>query len=73
MILEKGQQERLAFLMRIIVKEQQHLSYSANKLFLQDFNKEQALSLESDPELAETLEAFVSYKIQLAINYCPLG
>ncbi|EPJ45822.1 MAG: hypothetical protein OFPII_24700 [Osedax symbiont Rs1] len=35
--------------MRITAKEQQHLSYSANKLFSQGFNKDRALNLENEP------------------------
>ena len=59
MTLDNGLQQRLIFLIRIIKKEQAHLNYSASKLFKHGFEIEQALALEQDPELAETLEAFV--------------
>jgi len=59
MKIDNGLLQRLTFLIRIIKKEQVHLRYSANKLTKHGFKIEQALTLEQDPELAETLEAFV--------------
>jgi uncharacterized protein with HEPN domain len=51
---------RLQFLARVVRKECQHLSTTDQRLFKSVFGLEQTAQLESDPELAERVEAFVS-------------
>ncbi|RBP83251.1 hypothetical protein EBI01_19090 [Marinomonas rhizomae] len=52
--------ERLLFLRRVVDREIHHLNYSASKIFNQPFTLELAKQLNSNQELAEQLEAFIS-------------
>ena len=45
---------------RIVGREQRHLQYSKKKLFSAELSLTQLESLDDDPELAETIEAFAS-------------
>ena len=60
MRLTPAQQERLAFLCRITQKEIAHLQDTDRRLFADLFTVEAAQRIETDPILAERLEAFVS-------------
>ena len=60
MRLTPAQQERLAFLCRITQKEIAHLHDTDRRLFADLFTVEAAQRIETDPILAERLEAFVS-------------
>ncbi len=51
---------RLAFLSRVVKKELQHVLSTDTRLFAEPFTVERARRLESDPDLAERVEAFVS-------------
>lgn len=51
---------RLQFLTRVVRKECQHLATTDQRLFMGVFTLTQAAQLESDPDLAERVEAFVS-------------
>lgn len=50
---------RLAFLTRVVRKECQHLTTTDQRLFREPFTLARATQLETDPELAERVEAFV--------------
>ena len=50
---------RLQFLMRVVRKECQHLASTDQRLFGAPFTPERAGQLETDPDLAERVEAFV--------------
>ena len=50
---------RLAFLTRVAGKECQHLATTDQRLFREPFTLERAARLETDPDLAERVEAFV--------------
>lgn len=52
--------ERVMFLQRVVDREIHHLNYSASKVFHQPFTLELAEQLNSNEELAEQLEAFIS-------------
>jgi len=58
--LTPAQQERLAFLCRITQKEISHLQDTDRRLFGDLFTVEAAQRIETDPILAERLDAFVS-------------
>jgi hypothetical protein len=58
--LTSAQQERLAFLCRITQKEISHLQDTDRRLFADLFTVEAAQQIETDPILAERLDAFVS-------------
>jgi hypothetical protein len=58
--LTPAQQERLAFLCRITQKEIAHLQDTDRRLFADLFTVEAAQRIETDPILAERLDAFVS-------------
>ena len=60
MRLTPAQQERLAFLCRITQKEISHLQDTDRRLFADLFTIEAAQRIETDPLLAERLDAFVS-------------
>lgn len=51
---------RLQFLTRVVRKECQHLATTDQRLFAEPFTPERARHLETDPDLAERVEAFVS-------------
>ena len=51
---------RLQFLTRVVRKECQHLASTDQRLFSEPFTLERALQLETNPDLAERVEAFVS-------------
>jgi len=51
---------RLQFLVRVVRKECQHLTTTDQRLFGSLFTLELAIRLESDPDFAERVEAFVS-------------
>lgn len=51
---------RLAFLVRVTKREIGHLRYSADNVFQTPFSLERAQSLESNPVLAEQVEAYTS-------------
>ena len=50
---------RLQFLARVLRKESQHLSATDQRLFVNGFTVEHVARLETDPDLAERVEAFV--------------
>jgi hypothetical protein len=50
---------RLKFLLRVVSKACRHLSGTDQRLFAQAFTPAQAARLETDPNLAEQVEAFV--------------
>jgi len=50
---------RLQFLVRVVRKECQHLATTDQRLFGDSFTPERAGQLETDPDLAERVEAFV--------------
>ena len=50
---------RLAFLTRVVRKECRHLLTTDQRLFEQPFTRERAEQLDTDPDLAERVEAFV--------------
>lgn len=50
---------RLQFLARVVRKECQHLATTDQRLFDEPFTLERARQLETDPDLAERVEAFV--------------
>ncbi|MHB1174920.1 MAG: hypothetical protein ACYCZJ_07335 [Sulfuriferula sp.] len=50
---------RLKFLVRVVRKECQHLATTDQRLFANAFTLAQASQLETDPDLAERVEAFV--------------
>jgi hypothetical protein len=52
--------ERVKFLVRVVLKEIQHLSYSSKQLFSEPFTIEKAQSLALDEALAQQVEAFSS-------------
>jgi len=58
--LTTAQHERLAFLCRITQKEISHLQDTDRRLFADLFKVEAAQKIETDPILAERLDAFVS-------------
>ncbi len=60
MTLEPALLLRLQFLSRVIRKECRHLITTDSRLFKDSFTIEQAAQLETDPDLAERVEAFVS-------------
>ena len=60
MRLTPAQHERLAFLCRITQKEITHLQDTDRRLFADLFTVEAAQRIETDPILAERLDAFVS-------------
>lgn len=59
MRLNPAQHERLAFLCRITQKEISHLQDTDRRLFADLFTVEAAQRIETDPILAERLDAFV--------------
>lgn len=61
-------QERLIFLKRVIKKEISHLQYSLEQIKSIEFTPENTSRLETDQELAETVEAFVSRFARLQDN-----
>ena len=50
---------RLQFLARVVRKECKHLASTDQRLFANPFTRERANQLETDPDLAERVEAFV--------------
>lgn len=50
---------RLQFLVRVVRKECQHLATTDQRLFGEPFTPERTSRLETDPDLAERVEAFV--------------
>lgn len=50
---------RLQFLTRVVRKECRHLAATDARLFIRVFDQEQVALLETDPDLAERVEAFV--------------
>jgi hypothetical protein len=50
---------RLQFLMRVVLKECRHLATTDQRLFGDPFTLERACKLETDPDMAERVEAFV--------------
>ena len=59
MTVEPGIALRLQFLTRVVRKECRHLATTDQRLFGGLFNLAQAKQLETDPDLAERVEAFV--------------
>lgn len=45
---------------RIVSREKRHLDYSCQKLFSTELSTQNLTNLDSNPELAETIEAFAS-------------
>jgi hypothetical protein len=60
MILSPSDLQRLGFLSRVSRKEARHLSATTERLFSDPFTAERAATLETDPDLAERVDAFVS-------------
>ncbi len=60
MILPKDLQERLQFLARVVVREVQQLLETDQRLFANGFGLEEVQHLNSAPDLAERVDAFVS-------------
>jgi hypothetical protein len=60
MTIDRSDQARLAFLLRVIQKEIIHLEYAATQVFDQPFTAERAQTLEEDKGLALKVEAFSS-------------
>lgn len=60
MTLNQKTASRLQFLMRVVRKEGQHLLATDRRLFADPFTPERARQLETDLDLAERVEAFVS-------------
>jgi hypothetical protein len=60
MTLNPDEQLRLAFLIRVIKKEQQHLLQTDARLFATPLTKEKLAELEQNIGLAEQLDAFAS-------------
>lgn len=59
MTVDPGIALRLQFLMRVVRKECQHLATTDQRLFGEPFTPERASQLETNPDLAERVEAFV--------------
>lgn len=59
MTLQPALAQRLKFLVRVVRKERQHLNMTDQRMFQAEFTAAQAAQLESNPELAERLDAFV--------------
>ncbi len=59
MIQDKKIIQRIQFLVGVVRKECKHLATTDQRLFLQAFTAERAQLLETDPDLAERVEAFV--------------
>lgn len=60
MTLNQDEQLRLAFLIRVIKKEQQHLLQTDARLFITPLTVQQVADLEQNISLAEQLDAFAS-------------
>lgn len=58
--MDYSDKARLLFLIRTAKKELENLTYSQNRVFKQPFTIKKAQSLETDQQLAEKVEAFVS-------------
>ncbi len=59
MILDSKAAVRLQFLVRVVGKECRHLAATDQRLFLTPFGRDDVRRLETDPDLAERVEAFV--------------
>ncbi|NMG29020.1 hypothetical protein [Aromatoleum evansii] len=59
MTLDPGLASRLQFLVRVVSKEARHLAATDRRLFAGGFTLEHAVRLESEPDLAERVDAFV--------------
>lgn len=59
MTTDRGASQRLLFLVRVVRKESAHLKLTDNRLFASSFTLEDVARLDSDPALAERVEAFV--------------
>ncbi|MDP1696228.1 MAG: hypothetical protein Q8L45_00330 [Xanthomonadaceae bacterium] len=59
MTVKPGIALRLQFLVRVVRKECRHLATTDQRLFASAFTLAQASRLETDPDLAERVEAFV--------------
>lgn len=59
MKLEPALAQRLRFLARVVQKESRHLATTDQRLFASPFTVDRARQLETDPDLAERVEAFV--------------
>jgi hypothetical protein len=57
--LDQKNVSRLQFLTRVVRKECQHLLATDQRLFADAFTPERARQIETDPDLAERVEAFV--------------
>ena len=60
MILDDKLAERMRFLIRVVRKECRHLQTTDRRLFAARFTSETAAQLDSDPDLAERVDAFAS-------------
>lgn len=59
MTLDPKSAARLQFLLRVVGKECRHLTTTDQRLFQAPFMPDEARRLETDPDLAERVEAFV--------------
>lgn len=57
--VESNLEKRLQFLVRVVRKEGKHLATTDQRLFGQNLSLQQVVNLESNPDLAERVEAFV--------------
>lgn len=51
---------RIGFLVRVVRREIHHLVTTNDRLFVDDFTRDRIVQLDSDPDLAERVDAFVS-------------
>jgi hypothetical protein len=56
----QGTLDKLAFLAQVVAKEARHLNATTARLFNTPFTFERAATLDSDPDLAERVDAFVA-------------
>lgn len=57
---QSTEQPRLTFLVRVILKERRHLETTDGRLFDPPLTADRLALIESDPDLAERIDAFVS-------------
>ncbi|MEL5848171.1 MAG: hypothetical protein U7M05_02260 [Candidatus Igneacidithiobacillus chanchocoensis] len=60
MTLSEPLRQRLEFLARVIHREMQHLQLTDQRLFAEALDAERLRSLEQNPQLAETVDAFAA-------------
>ncbi len=70
MTIEEQQKNRLQFLSRVVARESSHLQQTTERLFATPFTVQRVEHIDSDYELSERTEAFVSrfYRLQDTIG-----